>query len=432
MRPNKSILLPLLLAVVSGSYAQSVIPIDPFTAETPFQSIGEEQNLSLPVTDDSIIGGLRDLYIRNFSPDTELSYTIAIENGALSYTTYTAADDNNWLSILYGNLPETQQLNLDLNNYKQNGFIRVALAQPAPDFQLRFDAYVRSEGYFSKTVPSLDSNYIDIPISELDRSFDPLNPDPASDYDLSDVDYFSLEISNQGATAAKRPLVINSISIYSGSTGETPTGGIIFGTASPQGSGIIDGAGNSSGTLTALPSLGYLFQDWSEPYQGQPNPLVFEAPVPDDINVVANFIRDEADDDDDGLSNYDELVVYGSSPNNPNSDSDLLTDGQEAALSALGFNPLIDDTAKLDSLYANVNLIHALLSENYSESSLQELRLEGISMTLKEDQKFHIKIRPQSYDELEGWQDLNTTIDWTLDPESDAKRIIRFRPIPSQ
>lgn len=424
----KSILLASLLAT-TAVLGQSVIPIDPFTAETPFQSIGEEQNLSLPVYDSSIRGGFRDLYIRNFSPDTELSYTIAVEDGALSYTTYTPANENSWLSILYGNLPEQQQLNLDLNTYKQNGFIRFALAQPAPDFRLRFELYEPSLGYFSATVSSLDSNYIDIPFTELSRSFDPESPDPASDYDLADVDYFSLEIKNQGLTAERRPLVINSISIYSEASDQNPEGGIISATANPPNSGAIDGAGASSGSLTALPALGYLFDGWAAPYDDQPNPLVFENSVSEDINVVANFIRDEADDDGDGLTNYQELAVYGSSKSNPNSDSDALNDGQDAALAQLGFDPLKDDTAKLDALFANVDLIHTLLSENYSESSLQDLQLGGVTITPDEDGQFQIRIRPQAYRAAEGWQDLNAVIEWTLEQSFDEKRIIRFRPI---
>ena len=74
----------------------------------------------------------------------------------------------------------------------------------------------------------------------------------------------------------------------------------------------------SSVRLAATPSAGYLFTGWGGEWAGTDNPAVFEATA--DLSVEANFAKDLTDSDGDGLSNYDELVVYDTNVSSADTD----------------------------------------------------------------------------------------------------------------
>ena len=98
-------------------------------------------------------------------------------------------------------------------------------------------------------------------------------------------------------------------------------------------------------TLTATPSNGYLFAEWSGDMTGKTNPIVFE--VTSNIVVTAIFAKDLTDSDRDGLSNYDELAIYGTDPNAPDSDGDGLSDKEELDND---MNPLTSEKDMVDKL----------------------------------------------------------------------------------
>jgi uncharacterized repeat protein (TIGR02543 family) len=102
----------------------------------------------------------------------------------------------------------------------------------------------------------------------------------------------------------------------------TPTNGSI------TGQGTYDLGG--SATLTATPDPGYRFTGWTGDASGTENPLTITMDA--DKTVGATFAQDLADDDDDGLSNYDEIVLYGTDPTNPDTDGDGLSDGWELGI----------------------------------------------------------------------------------------------------
>ncbi|MDA7658125.1 leucine-rich repeat protein [bacterium] len=79
--------------------------------------------------------------------------------------------------------------------------------------------------------------------------------------------------------------------------------------------------------VTATPSAGYLFFKWVGDVDGTENPLSLK--ISSNLNLEAIFQQDERDSDLDGLSNYQEIIVYNTDPNNPDSDGDGFNDGLE-------------------------------------------------------------------------------------------------------
>ena len=108
--------------------------------------------------------------------------------------------------------------------------------------------------------------------------------------------------------------------------------------------GTVTGSGvyeiGSTANFTADPQLGYVFQKWvidqDKEFESSSIAVVVDRP----IKIDAFFGKDLDDDDNDSLSNYDELVVYKTNPQNPDSDSDLIQDNDELSI---GTNPIISD-----------------------------------------------------------------------------------------
>jgi formylglycine-generating enzyme required for sulfatase activity len=106
--------------------------------------------------------------------------------------------------------------------------------------------------------------------------------------------------------------------------------------------GTVIGAGSylsgTSAALTATPSAGYLFGSWTGDASGSTNPLTILMDA--DKTVGANFVEDTRDPDADGLTNYQEIITYGTNPDIADSDGDSISDGAEIEQ---GRNPLISE-----------------------------------------------------------------------------------------
>jgi hypothetical protein len=83
-------------------------------------------------------------------------------------------------------------------------------------------------------------------------------------------------------------------------------------------------------TLTATPDPGFVFKNWSGDASGADNPL--QLIMDSNKSVTANFIPDITDSDGDGLSAYQELIIFGTNPDEADTDEDGLTDGYEAGV----------------------------------------------------------------------------------------------------
>ncbi|MDG2487270.1 MAG: lectin-like protein, partial [Roseibacillus sp.] len=105
-------------------------------------------------------------------------------------------------------------------------------------------------------------------------------------------------------------------------------------TVIPPETGAVSGAGiyglNRPAIMLATPSPGYQFVEWAgDDGAGSDNPLLLL--VDRDLRLEVVFGEDNRDSDEDGLTNYQEIVVEGTDPDNPDSDGDGFSDGQEVA-----------------------------------------------------------------------------------------------------
>ncbi|WP_035612830.1 LamG-like jellyroll fold domain-containing protein [Haloferula sp. BvORR071] len=112
---------------------------------------------------------------------------------------------------------------------------------------------------------------------------------------------------------------------------------------SPGGGGSVAGGGlynpGAQVPVSATPNPGYVFAAWEGGFTGQP--ASFTHTVGGNITATATFGEDTADSDGDGLSNYEEVVVYQTLPNNPDTDGDEIPDGAEVLTT--GTNPKTSD-----------------------------------------------------------------------------------------
>jgi formylglycine-generating enzyme required for sulfatase activity len=99
----------------------------------------------------------------------------------------------------------------------------------------------------------------------------------------------------------------------------------------PLTNGSVSGNGSylsgTSSSLTATPLPGYLFGSWTGDASGSTNPTTIL--MNSNKTVGTAFVEDTRDPDDDGLTNYQEIVVYDTNPDLADTDGDSLKDGAE-------------------------------------------------------------------------------------------------------
>jgi len=100
--------------------------------------------------------------------------------------------------------------------------------------------------------------------------------------------------------------------------------------------------------ITAQAAPGCIFTGWNGGFA--PQGAAFDLTVANSIAASANFVKDTADSDGDGLSNYDEIVTYGTNPNLADTDGDGIPDGDEVRFT--GTSPTSADTSLLGSASA--------------------------------------------------------------------------------
>ena len=98
--------------------------------------------------------------------------------------------------------------------------------------------------------------------------------------------------------------------------------------------GTISGAGEyavgSNASIVASGLSGYVFSRWTGDASGSVNPLQVVMNSPKTIG--AEFSPDMSDTDSDGLTAYDEVIVFGTDPAVADTDQDGITDGEETGV----------------------------------------------------------------------------------------------------
>jgi len=113
-------------------------------------------------------------------------------------------------------------------------------------------------------------------------------------------------------------------------------------------------------TVYAIPNPGFVFDSWSGgPPESISSPLIMSNGIVARTTTLtlntnkvigALFLEDLGDNDTDGLSNYSEILLHGSNPNNSDSNGDGISDGRAVAL---GYGPLFNFSALISSFTTN-------------------------------------------------------------------------------
>ena len=171
-----------------------------------------------------------------------------------------------------------------------------------------------------------DASYLPVDTYDLDG-----DDDAAESLPVDIAGYKRIQDATLDLGAYEYGNVIGLSSVFT-----TTAGAATGGSVSP--SGAIVNTEPTEITLTATASNGYVFGYWSgdlpeELELNNPLTLTVEA----DGAITAVFLQDSLDSDGDGLSQYQEVIVYGTDPADADSDDDGFSDGFEVET---GYNPL--------------------------------------------------------------------------------------------
>lgn len=149
--------------------------------------------------------------------------------------------------------------------------------------------------------------------------------------------------------------------VYNLGIAQTPLASTVLLTASSANTSQGTITGSTSGnyyltgstiSLTATPAAGYVFSAWTGDFAGQPASFTTTAGTAA-LTTTATFAQDTADSDGDGLTNYQEIVVNLTLPNNPDTDGDQIPDGVE--VNTTGTSPTQSDTALVSFVQQNLS-----------------------------------------------------------------------------
>ena len=148
---------------------------------------------------------------------------------------------------------------------------------------------------------------------------------------------------------------IYSLTVYSSIGGQTNS------------DGIMNYAPGMQVSISAVASNGFVFSSWLGDASGSSNPLF--ATMDNNKTVIANFDFDLSDEDDDGLTAYDEYLTYGTDPNLADTSGDGIADGNAVAI---GIDPASDYSSVINAIK-----LDPIQVDLYSVSDIETARLLG-------------------------------------------------------
>ena len=144
--------------------------------------------------------------------------------------------------------------------------------------------------------------------------------------------------------------------------------------------------------VTASPLPGYLFSNWSGDISGTTASVTLT--MNSNKNITANFGEDTRDSDADGLSNYQEIIIYGTNPNQKDTNSDGVEDGQAVAL---GYSPTFNFGALTSYWQSNPP------TGLYTASQMQAMAFGDLVLTRNANGSFTLNYDIEQSSDLQSW-----------------------------
>lgn len=149
---------------------------------------------------------------------------------------------------------------------------------------------------------------------------------------------------------------------------------------------------NSFQQIEATPSSGYIFSGWTGDTSGSQNPV--SVIMDSNKSIIANFAPDLFDNDSDGLTNFQEMVTYGSNLNQKDTNSDGIEDGQAVTL---GYSPVFNFSALISYLQSHPP------TGLYTSSQMQAMAVGEIVLTKNPDGSFILNYDIEKSSDLQSW-----------------------------
>ena len=221
-------------------------------------------------------------------------------------------------------------------------------------------------------------------------------------YSSTPTVYYIIGTTGWGPTYAGRPTALyNTLTVYC-----DPTKGEV--TINPNKIYFSEG---ESVIISATPIAGYLLSAWSGASTESANPvtLIMDA----DKALTANLIQDGGDSDADQLTNFQEIVTYGTNPNLKDSNADGVEDGQAVSM---GYSPTLNFSA----------LIAHPPTGLYTASQMQAMAIGDLVLTKNPNGSFVLNYDIEQSTDLQSWS-LYQSFDHTLYDLPPDKAFIRIK-----
>jgi len=272
-------------------------------------------------------------------------------NGSLRFQAFEASDN---YDVSWGTLSDNTSLmrayvgqsivspDIAITHEQWQHVVHVFSAEGA---NTRLTVYVDGSQVGTHTVATTSMNFPSLYFGDSrtgsgDRDWDGMM-DEISIWDraLSAMDV--LELYHRGTAALGVSQDLAAIDkVFVGMLSETPVVESISGTGIHDLNSLVSISLSSPGYETA----------WTGDFTGQPSSFTYTA-VADARSVATFFGPDLSDEDSDGLAAYDEVILYGTLPDNPDSDGDGIPDGTE--VNETQTNPAVSDSALIDFIAGN-------------------------------------------------------------------------------
>ena len=164
-------------------------------------------------------------------------------------------------------------------------------------------------------------------------------------------------------------------------------------------------------SIEAKPKAGYVFVNWAG--DSSATTSLISLTIDANKSLVATFIEDNADNDADGLSNYQESVTYGTNPNQKDSNADGVEDGHAVSM---GYSPTLNFSALLAHPPTGL----------YTASQMQAMAIGDLVLTKNPNGSFVLNYDIEQSTDLQSWS-LYQSFDHTLYDLPPDKAFIRIK-----